>query len=91
MNPNREYGFTFGILGVACAGLFSVYTQPWLVVLLVNISLFFVIAFGYARNRPGIFLKRHDGRFSPFSYLLFWPYHALNALSLLLIRLQPDR
>jgi hypothetical protein len=43
MNPNREYGFTFGILGVACAGLFSVYTQPWLVVLLVNISLFFVI------------------------------------------------
>ena len=44
------------------------------------------VALAYGRTGAVTFLKSKEGVISPLSYALFWPYHLLNAVSLLLFR-----
>ncbi len=49
-----------------------------------NLGVAFVgVGIGYAGLGARVFLKRPDGRLRLLSYVLFWPYFALNHLSLL--------
>ena len=45
-----------------------------------------LIGLGFLCLGPRVLLKRPAGDLHPVSYLLHWPYHALNALALLLAR-----
>jgi protein-tyrosine phosphatase len=77
-----SHGIIFLIAGIAmiCVGMG-----------LRNIAGFFPISLGIAflgvgvsfvTGSPRYFFKRRDGRLSLLSYLLFWPYHLLNWISL---------
>lgn len=87
-----KYAIIFILLGLAAALLLLSYRQPWQVALIINVSLCFIgLGIGFGWLGPKIFFKRSDGRLGWLSYLLFWPYHLLNGLSLTLVRLQPKR
>ena len=62
-------------------------TTFWLSLIIVTMGLAFIGAsFGYAFVFPRIFLKKQNGELSALSYILFWPYHGLNLLTLLMLR-----
>jgi len=48
---------------------------------------FLGLALAYACSWPGLLGKKRSGHLLPSSYLLFWPYHLLNYLSLALFRM----
>lgn len=82
-----KYALVFTLFGLVCA--FYAVTSPPLLVRLLTAS--FAIAFvgvglAYAFIGPRAFLKKSNGQLHPLSYLLFWPYHLLNALTLFAFR-----
>jgi protein-tyrosine phosphatase len=77
----------FGIPGIlALYG--SVTAQAVLpIIVLANIGIaFLVVGLAFGTKTPGIFMKTSTGRLSLLSYLIFWPYLALNYLFLILYR-----
>ena len=83
MNP----GIIFLIAGALLIGTGA--TLP-------RVAAFFVVSLGiaylgvgicYVSGSPRWFFKRADGRLSPLSFVMFWPYHLLNWISLTTLRL----
>lgn len=78
-----KYAFVFLLLTAACA-FYAVTLQTWPLRLILA---WCALAFGgvglaYAFVGPRAFLKQSDGKLSWLSYLIYGPYHLLNALSL---------
>jgi protein-tyrosine phosphatase len=78
-----KYAVVFILFGVTCAW-YAVTSQALVVRL---IAACFAVAFGgvgfaYVCIGHRAFLKKPDGRLSWLSYVLYWPYHLLNWLSL---------
>ena len=78
-----KYAIVFTLFGLTCA--FYALTSPTLGFRFIAGS--FAVAFigvglAYAFIGPRAFLKQANGKLSPLSYFLFWPYHLMNALSL---------
>lgn len=78
-----RYAIVFLVFGLTCA--FCAFTSGFLLVKFLAAG--FAIAFSgvglaYAFIGPRAFLKQANGRLPVLSYLLFWPYHGLNWLSL---------
>ena len=82
-----KYALVFLALSLACA-LDAATASPWLLrVALVSCALAFGgVGFAYAFISPRAFFKRADGGLPALSYLVYAPYHALNALSLWVFR-----
>jgi hypothetical protein len=83
---NCKFAALFGVLCVGTLVAVAVADSAILKVLVVNAALAFAgVASGYAGLGPRVFGKR--GAALPFwSWLVFWPYFALNFLSLWLFR-----
>jgi len=82
-----KFVVVFLLLGLAC--VFYTVTAPFLLVRLIlgsSAVAFSGVGLAYAFIGPRVFLKSASGRLSPLSYLLFWPHHLLNRLSLLAFR-----
>ena len=73
-------------LGSAGVGLLWNHLAPKLVGFSAAAA-FLGLAVAYACSWPGILGKKRSGHLLPSSYLLFWPYHLLNYLSLALFRM----
>ena len=85
---NRKYAIIFITLSLICA--FYVITAPSVLVRLLAASTavaFAGVGSAYAFLGPKAFFKKPDGRLHLVSYLVFWPYHLLNTISLLGLRL----
>jgi Dual specificity phosphatase, catalytic domain len=83
-----KMGFLFLLLGLACVVL--AFLAESLVGKFIAFSSAFAfsgMATAYAFSWPGLIGKRRDGCLLPSSYLLFWPFHILNYVSLTLFRL----
>lgn len=78
-----KYALVFGALAVALL-LSAIESGLWpgQMLLLSGALCFGGVALAYGGVGAKTFLKRADGRFPPGSWLLFWPYHALNLLAL---------
>jgi hypothetical protein len=64
-------------------------TQDSIVVqaLLANTVVAFLgVGVGYGFLGPKVFMKRHDGRLHPLTYVLFWPFLLLNWVNLFVFR-----
>lgn len=83
---SRKYAILFGILGLGALAA-MVISPHWLFKFItLNTALAFGgVALGYGVLGPSIFGKR-GANLSWWSWLLFWPYFALNYLSLWLFR-----
>jgi len=82
-----KFTVAFGFLGLLCL----LQVPLWESVPAKLLSFSFAVAFGgvalaYAGIGARVFLKRADGRLHPLSFVLFWPYHLLNVVSLYLFR-----
>jgi hypothetical protein len=78
-----KYGIVFLLFGLTCA-VYAVTSQV-LGVRLITVS--FALAFSgvglaYAFIGQRAFMKQASGRLSFWSYVLYWPYHLLNSISL---------
>jgi hypothetical protein len=79
--------FIFGLPGV-----FALYWSATAKAMLpmfvfANVGIAFIgVGLAFGSNTPGIFMKSTNGRLSLLSYLVFWPYLALNYLFLRLYR-----
>ncbi len=79
-----KYAVVFVAFGLACA--FYAFAAQFLALRLVAGSCavaFTGVGLAYGFIGPRAFLKKPDGRLSPLSYALYWPYHLLNGLTLL--------
>lgn len=79
-----KYAVVFILFGLTSA--FYAATSPLLAVRFIAASCavaFSFVGLAYAFIGHRAFLKRPNGQLSPLSYLLYWPYHLLNGLSLL--------
>ena len=82
-----KFAFTFGALGLTFAALAGAAQNGWLRIVFASCALSFGgVALAYAGLGPKTFLKQANGRLSLASYVLFWPYHALNGFGLWLFR-----
>lgn len=82
-----KYSIVFATFGCLCAISLLSADELWLKPLLASCAIAgFGLALGYGPLGPRVFLKKPSGRLAWTSYLLFWPYHVLNALSLKLFR-----
>jgi hypothetical protein len=74
-----KYAVVFGTLALAL--LFNA-TQisfwPAKVLLFSGFLCFGGVSLAFAGLGPRVFLKSRSGRLTPLSWLIFWPYHALN-------------
>jgi len=81
-----KYGIVFLLLGLVCGFNAWMSGSLWSKVVLTNIALCFSgVGLGFLWIGPRVFLKRREGKLSVLSYLIFWPYHLLNWLSLVVI------
>lgn len=81
-----KYAITFGAVSLAMLALATQLPAAgsWLA---ISIALAFGgVALGYAGLGPRVFLKRRGGQLHPLSYLIFWPVHLLNWISLWFFR-----
>lgn len=79
-----RYGLTFLLLGLVCAAYVFIASHPVIRIAFASGSLCFIImGLGFLRLGPRIFLKQPHGRLHPLSYALYWPYHIVNAVSML--------
>lgn len=82
-----RYALAFALLGLAGGWLAANPGPPLARVVAAATGVSFgLVAVGFALARPGVFLKRPDGRLHPLSWLLHWPYHLLNLCLFTLIR-----
>src|ERR1051325_9058665 len=83
MNP----GIVFLIAGILLVVTGA--TLPWAAgFLVVSLGIAYLgIGICYVTGSPRWFFKRAGGRLSPLSFLIFWPYHLLNWISLQTLRL----
>jgi hypothetical protein len=83
---SRKYAVLFGILSLGALAAMVVSTHWLLKFITLNTALAFGgVALGYGALGPSVFGKR-GAKLSWWSWLLFWPYFALNYLSLWLFR-----
>ncbi|HEY0073524.1 MAG TPA: dual specificity protein phosphatase family protein [Abditibacteriaceae bacterium] len=83
---SRKYAVLFGILSLGALAAMVVSTHWFLKFITVNTALAFGgVASGYGALGSSVFGKR-GAKLSWWSWLLFWPYFALNYLSLWLFR-----
>lgn len=78
-----KYAVVFTLFGLTCA-FYALTSHFWA---LKIVAACFAIAFGgvglaYAFIGPRAFLKKPNGQLSWLSYVLYWPYHLLNAWGL---------
>jgi len=70
-----KYSLLFAMMAAAVGYLaLEVGSVPGTVVLGNVSAAFLLVALAYAPNRPGVFMKRSDGRWSPGAYVFLWPY-----------------
>ena len=80
-------GFIFGLPGVLALYRSATATAVFPMIVLANVGIAFItVGLAFWANTPGIFMKANNGRLSFLSYLVFWPYLALNYLFLRLYR-----
>jgi hypothetical protein len=83
---SRKHAVLFGILGFGALAAMVISTHWLLKFITLNTALAFGgVASGYGALGPSVFGKR-GARLRWWSWLLFWPYFALNYLSLWLFR-----
>lgn len=83
---SRKYALLFSILSLGALTAMSVAPNWFLRALLFNTALAFGgVALGYGCLGPRVFGKR-NGYLATWSWLVFWPYYALNYFSLWLFR-----
>src|SRR5579872_3581466 len=81
-----KYGVVLMLFGAVCVFKAWDAGSVWLAAVYVSAALCFVgVGVGFLWIGPRIFLKQRDGRLPVVSYLLFWPYHLLNAGCLALV------
>ncbi len=87
-----KYALVFGILAFALAYR-AVQSEfwGWQLLFLNGACCFGGVALAYGGVGARVFLKRADGRLPFLSWLLFWPYHALNLSSLWLFLKRQSR
>ena len=78
-----KYALIFLAFALACCFVALTQTSAPLRVMALSFALAFGgVGLAYAGVGSRAFLKRADGRLHPLSWLIYWPYHALNTLSL---------
>ncbi len=83
-SPKYAKRFVALAFGAVVAALVA--ENPFARAIELNVALSFAgVAFGYGSGRPGVFGKR-GARLTWWSWLIYWPYFALNFLSLWLFR-----
>lgn len=87
-----RYGPIFLMLGVTLAAGAVSASEWWQRLLLASAGVSFaVVGAAFLGAGPRVFGKRRTGELAPWSWPLLWPYHALNALALLALRLGRER
>ncbi len=83
-----KFALAFSVFG-ATVGLMALLAETMAErVILTSVAIAFLgVALAYSGVGARIFRKRRDGRLPPATYVLFWPYFALNHLLLLGYRL----
>ncbi len=77
----------FGLLAFTLAVLAVGQPTIWAMTLLLNTAIAFAcVSIAFACNSPHIFFKQRDGSLSTRSYIIYWPYMLLNAISLKIYR-----
>jgi hypothetical protein len=83
---SRKYALLFSILALSAAATMIISTHWLLQLISFNTAVAFGgVALGYGVIGPRVFGKR-DAKLRWWSWFLFWPYFALNGLSLWLFR-----
>ena len=83
---SRKYALLFGILGLGALAAAVVASHGLLQLIAFNAALSFAgVALGYGALGPRVFGKR-GSQMAWWSWLIFWPYFALNYFSLWLFR-----
>ena len=86
-NAGMKFALTFGALSLVFAALAGAAQNVGMRIVFLSCAFSFGgVALAYAGLGPKTFLKRANGRLNPLSYVLFWPYHALNGFGLWLFR-----
>jgi len=76
------------LLSLACVGVALIWEQPFAGFVAFSAAFsFLLVSLAYLFSWPRLLGKKRTGHLLPSSYLLFWPYHLLNYLSLALFRL----
>lgn len=74
-----RYAFAFLLLAVLAANLALSASGAWARLLLAALTFcFLALAAAFGLGRPGLLLKRPSGALSLWSYVIYWPYHAMN-------------
>jgi hypothetical protein len=82
-----KYALTFALLGQVCAAQ-SLMASNWPARIVFGSTgvAFLGVGLAYGRTGPSTLFKTPSGTLSVLSYVVFWPYHLLNALGLTLFR-----
>jgi hypothetical protein len=81
-----KYGLVFLLLAFACAIAAIERESTWARLGFASGALCALgMGLGFLWLGPRVFIKRRSGRLHPLSYCLYWPYHAVNAISILAV------
>lgn len=82
-----KYALVFAALGMTCFYGASTSRHVALQVVLLSCAFCWLgVGAAYGFNNPQLFGKKRDGTLRVWSWIWFWPYHALNALTLQVFR-----
>lgn len=78
-----RFAFIFLALGLVCLVRAVTAGEVWQTLLLGSCAVASCgLGLAYAVRRPGLLLKRQDGRLSALGYFLYWPYLLMNVVLL---------